>query len=743
MLAFIYRMNLKILFFGGLLFAATNVHAQKVYSEIWGKNGEKWDKSRIPDFTGAGYMQGEREIPLFAKQVNVKDFGAAGDGQKDDITAFRNALKSCGYKSTLYIPEGNYYLSDSLMIMKSGISLKGAGQGKTILVFRKGLEELYPDFGKQYKTQTKWSWKGAMITFYGNISVAGISDLTIRFPDSLYAGHNWHERGYNGVGFSDGANNGWVKNVILTNCDLGIWIDRTSHHITADNWILNFGPRRGSKRLSGHHGVNIYGGHNLLQNFQIHGRFEHDLSIESEYSVFNVFRQGKGSDLCIDHHNHAQRNNLFTNLDAGEGKRLYYSGGISTPRGVSFNETYWNIRADNYMSYCNQKDSPETQSANNTAVGIRTQAPSVLEDGKGNWFETIDPEKLYPADLYDAQMKLRKHANRKKDVRAAMLKAFKWQVEHPVAINVKESWARAVLYIGAMRAYRYTKDKHYLKAANKYAAGLHYQPGGRFRHADDLAQGQVFVSLYQAEKQEYMLAPIKSRIDSLMSDPKPGREDWWWCDALFMEPPLLVLLGEATGDKRYFNYLNEMWWDNNAFLYDPDEGFFYRDKTFFNKRTSNGKKVFWSRGNGWVMGGLVQVLEHLPKSDPAYKRYENLFKEMAARIASLQQPDGLWRASLLDPADVPVKETSGSAFYTFALAWGINQGYLEEAKYLPLVVRGWNALTKALEPEGKLTWVQPIGARPENVKQDDNQEYGTGAFLMAGTEMLKLIGINQ
>jgi rhamnogalacturonyl hydrolase YesR len=224
-----------------------------------------------------------------------------------------------------------------------------------------------------------------------------------------------------------------------------------------------------------------------------------------------------------------------------------------------------------------------------------------------------------------------------------------------------------------------------------------------------------------------MIAGIRGAFDSLIADPKPGRVDWWWCDALFMAPPVLARLGEATGDNKYYDYLNTMWWDATDFLFDKQENLYYRDKNFFDKRTATGKKVFWSRGNGWVMGGLVQVLEHLPKNNSHYNRYLDLYKQMAAKIASVQHP-----------VEVPFKETSGSGFFTFGIAWGINNGHLDRNKYLPVVQKAWQGLVNSVEPSGKLGWVQKIGDRPNNVSADDNQEYGSGAFLMAGTEMLKL-----
>ena len=113
---------------------------------------------------------------------------------------------------------------------------------------------------------------------------------------------------------------------------------------------------------------------------------------------------------------------------------------------------------------------------------------------------------------------------------------------------------------------------------------------------------------------------------------------------------------------------------------------------------------------------------------------------MAGKIATLQQPDGLWRSSLLDPESYPLKETSGSGFYTFALAWGINNGLLERAKYEPIVRKGWTALVECVTPEGKLEHVQPIGADPKKFLATDTEVYGPGAFLLAGREMYQLAG---
>jgi rhamnogalacturonyl hydrolase YesR len=234
-----------------------------------------------------------------------------------------------------------------------------------------------------------------------------------------------------------------------------------------------------------------------------------------------------------------------------------------------------------------------------------------------------------------------------------------------------------------------------------------------------------------------MIEHIRSTFDSLIADPRPGREEWWWCDALFMSPPVLARLAAATGDDRYLGFLNTMFWDTYDFLYDKEEHLFYRDKSYFDKKTPNGSKTFWARGNGWVMAGTVRVLQYLPKNNQFYGRYVTLLKEMASAVKRIQREDGLWRPSLLDAHEVPNPETSGSSFFCYALAWGINNKFLAEDEYLPVVKKAWQGLNSYVTGEGKLQRVQPIGASPDKVTMDNYQEYGSGAFLLAGSEVYK------
>jgi rhamnogalacturonyl hydrolase YesR len=218
----------------------------------------------------------------------------------------------------------------------------------------------------------------------------------------------------------------------------------------------------------------------------------------------------------------------------------------------------------------------------------------------------------------------------------------------------------------------------------------------------------------------------------------PAKPIWWWCDALFMAPPTLARFYKATGKVEYLDYLDREWWTTSALLYDPREHLYFRDSSYFDKREANGRKIFWLRGNGWVMGGLARVLDYMPKNYRTRSKYVAQFREMAAAVANLQDDDGLWRAGLLDRQAYELPEVSGSAFLTYALAWGVNQRILDRKVYVPVVKKAWAGLLARVYSDGRLGSIQPVGAAPGQFKPTSSYVYGVGAFLLAGSEVYRL-----
>jgi unsaturated rhamnogalacturonyl hydrolase len=326
-----------------------------------------------------------------------------------------------------------------------------------------------------------------------------------------------------------------------------------------------------------------------------------------------------------------------------------------------------------------------------------------------------------------------------------------WQLANP-SPHPATDWTQGAYYAGMMALASISDNPKYHDAMMDMARKNQWKPSTNLvYHADNCCVLQTYLELYLQHRDPQMLEPAKQRCDQIMATPpknendldftKPNaREKWVWCDALFMSPPVWTRLFAATGDKKYLDFMNERWWRTSDHLYDKQEHLYYRDDRFLTKREANGKKVFWSRGNGWVMGGLARVLQYMPADYPDRPRYVAQFKEMAARLVKLQGEDGLWRASLLDPGSFPAPESSGSGFILYGLAWGVNQKLLARRDYEPAIRKAWQGLVRCVDANGRLGFVQPIGANPATLNASDTEVYGVGAFLLAGSEIYHFAG---
>ncbi|WP_133998050.1 glycoside hydrolase family 88/105 protein [Dinghuibacter silviterrae] len=338
-----------------------------------------------------------------------------------------------------------------------------------------------------------------------------------------------------------------------------------------------------------------------------------------------------------------------------------------------------------------------------------------------------------------------------------------WQLEEWKGEGMKYpawDWVNAVSYTGLFALGQLSGDTTYWNTLRCIGDSLQWETGPARTMADDYCIGQTYAQLYIATEARppagtasrplpaaSMLRPFRHLADSLLRLPHSESLEWknhvqlrqWaWCDALFMGPPGLAYLSTATGDRRYLDLADSLWWKTTAYLYAPGDSLYYRDSRYFGQHEANGQPMFWSRGNGWVMAGLVRMLANMPERYPDRPRFIRLYREMAARVAGLQQPDGTWHASLLDPANFPGPETSGTGLYCYALAWGINRGLLPAARYATVVANAWAALMRAVQPDGRLGYVQQIGENPQRTGASSTEAYGTGAFLLAGTEVYKM-----
>ncbi|MFG6687754.1 glycoside hydrolase family 88 protein [Mariniflexile sp. HNIBRBA6329] len=346
-----------------------------------------------------------------------------------------------------------------------------------------------------------------------------------------------------------------------------------------------------------------------------------------------------------------------------------------------------------------------------------------------------------------------------------MDKTNAYQLANPWS-EYDDNWIRGTYYIGVMACYLATEDEAYLNQCNDLCESLKWTlpaipPDNGGSGGNLLTCGQIMIESYMVSKKKYKIKNIISHLENPeIKNPISNPREWYWeggrrfVDGLFTGPPALAMLYKVTKDEKYLQWMETYVWDVYGKLYDTEENLFYRDKRYFPENveqrkndphregnmqlTASGKKVIWSRGNGWAIAGIARILEYLPKEHASYKRYEQLLQRMAQALKECQSEEGFWYPNLADPDDVHLKETSGTSFFLYGLAYGVNNGLLDKDEFTPVIRKGWKSVCDAVSAEGKVQWGQLVGDRPINLSADDSHEYVTGTFLLAASEIYKM-----
>ena len=326
-------------------------------------------------------------------------------------------------------------------------------------------------------------------------------------------------------------------------------------------------------------------------------------------------------------------------------------------------------------------------------------------------------------------------------------------------IRPSSLWTRAVYYEGLMALYEIDTDQRYIDYTDRWATFHKWTPrnGVKTNDADDQCCGQTYMDRYFQSGGEEKIRPILENLDNQMQarNPKADNElyGWWtWIDAIQMAMPLYMQAYKATGDRKYADHAMKMYlWSRNTLaggLFNEKEGLWWRDKDYVAPyRTPDGKNCYWSRGNGWVYAALVRCMNLLQPKDKYYKQLKKDFLLMSVALKACQrQEDGLWNPSLVSYADYGGKEMTGTALFLYGMSWGIQKGLLKAADYKPVCDKAWEGLVRdCVHPDGFLGWAQGTGKDPSAgqplsyTKVPDFEDYGTGCFLLGGTEYYKLV----
>lgn len=332
-----------------------------------------------------------------------------------------------------------------------------------------------------------------------------------------------------------------------------------------------------------------------------------------------------------------------------------------------------------------------------------------------------------------------------------------WQNNNDPEVNA--FWDNAAYHTGNMEAYRLTGNEKWLDYSTRWAehngwAGAKSNDKEKWKYSygesdefvlfgDWQVCFQTYADLYNILPEDKRIKRAREVMEYEMSTPR--NDYWWWADGLYMVMPVMTKLYKITDNAKYLDKLYDYIQVSDSIMYDTETGLYFRDGKYVYPahKSANGKKDFWARGDGWVLAGLAKVLQDLPVNYKHRQFFVDKYVKLADAVVACQQPAGYWSRSMLDEAHAPGPETSGTAFFTYGLLWGINNGYLNDAKYLEAAQKGWNYLKNtALQKDGRVGYVQPIGEKAipgQVVDAKSTSNFGVGAFLLAASEYVRFV----
>ncbi|MCD8261027.1 MAG: glycoside hydrolase family 88 protein, partial [Bacteroides sp.] len=334
-------------------------------------------------------------------------------------------------------------------------------------------------------------------------------------------------------------------------------------------------------------------------------------------------------------------------------------------------------------------------------------------------------------------------------VRSISDRVARWQIAHqPEVMHHDLDWTNGAWYRGLAEWAQVTGNEEFFIFLKNQGEKNNWDVYYRLHHADDICVSQTWILLAERSGDDSVLERTVQRLDSarafpstapLMKNHPLGRDERWsWCDALFMAPPVYAAMYLKTGKKEYLDFMEREFVECTDSLYHPDYKLYYRDCTKRELREPNGEHQFWARGNGWVFAGIPVLMDIMPADYEKKDYFLHIFLEMAQAVVDTQDEAGSWHASLLDPETYFQPENSASGFFCYGLLWGVRNGILDKDTYLPPALKAWEKLCSHVADDGKLGYIQPVGNAPKPADEHTTDIYGTGAFLLAASEMLRV-----
>jgi rhamnogalacturonyl hydrolase YesR len=330
-------------------------------------------------------------------------------------------------------------------------------------------------------------------------------------------------------------------------------------------------------------------------------------------------------------------------------------------------------------------------------------------------------------------------------IKSLMRKVANYRLKSGVRA-IGNGWDGGSYFTGIMALYRTTKEQKYLDSAIAWGKYNNWTPhnGVNTTVGDDQCCEQTYCEVYATNPiaaNINMIQTVKANLEHEFDNVRAAHTNvWTWCDLCYMSPPAVIRYAVVNSEPRFLDTMDLCWWGTAKMLYDSTRHLWFRDGSYVNKKTANGNPVFWSCGDAWVLGGQARVLQYMPKTYANRAKWQKQFVDVCTATKAQQGSTlypGLWTTSMLDHQQWPDPETSGSAFFCFAMMWGVNNGILDSTAFLPCIKKAWTDLVANVNPQGMLLRCQNPSAAPNSIPVNLSSREGEGAFMLSGEELVK------
>lgn len=179
-------------------------------------------------------------------------------------------------------------------------------------------------------------------------------------------------------------------------------------------------------------------------------------------------------------------------------------------------------------------------------------------------------------------------------------------------------------------------------------------------------------ALRQAAEDTLLQAPRDS--GGIFCMPRADRHKIW-IDVAFAVTPFLLFCGLAFQEDSYIEEAYQQSYKMIEILRDPENNLLHQARGFTAPDVLS--QDHWSRGNGWGILALTELVQYLPIDDPRRAGAEKMFTSLALACLRYQDAQGVWHQEMTD--EKSYVETSGTGLILYALGVGLEKGLLDAA----------------------------------------------------------------